>query len=266
MNEKLRLPAVSTGGGSGTSAADAIVVDSDQDINGVPSLSRTDTPRELPINHGTPLNQDVVSYSDSDIESLDSKVEVNPEASYHSLLSLARELSPAEVSDILSSDAPPSRALTREEDTAALCRLCSDSSDVTTSDSEVDEANGAEDIDGGRVPARHTRPPSLPSLQAVRKLLARKKGRGDPERDVLAPEVSQKQGGRVSFEEASAITSSESDEESDRRGSDPQLTRVPLPKTDHGRARRLLMPESAELPLVAVTMRGDCHFIERKEK
>ncbi|KAF9246944.1 hypothetical protein BU15DRAFT_38800, partial [Melanogaster broomeanus] len=42
--------------------------------------------------------------------------------------------------------------------------------------------------------------------------------------------------------------------------------RVPLPNTVYGRSRRLLIPESIHLPFVAVTMRGDCHFIERKKK
>jgi len=103
-------------------------------------------------------------------------------------------------------------------------------------------------------------------------LLARGKRRGgsgrdiQPERTIIAPRVSQKQGGKEFPEEAPAITSSESEEELDCPASDPQLKRVLLPKTEHGRARRLLMPESADLPLVAVTMRGDCHFIERKKK
>lgn len=255
-NKKLRLPVVSIGGGSGTSAADAIIVDSDEDISGVSSLPRTDTPKELPINHDAFLGQDVI---DSDIELLESKAEDDPVASYHS----PRELSPAEVSDMSS-------------DPVALCGLRSDDTDVTTSDSEVDaadkEANDAEDIDGSRISARHAKPPSLPSLKPIRKLLAGRQRRGDPERDILpegifvAPGLSQKQGRREFLEEAPAITSSENDEESDCRASDPQLKRVPLPKTEHGRARRLLMPESAELPLVAVTMRGDCHFIQRKGK
>ncbi|KAH7887911.1 hypothetical protein F5I97DRAFT_1805252, partial [Phlebopus sp. FC_14] len=42
--------------------------------------------------------------------------------------------------------------------------------------------------------------------------------------------------------------------------------RVPLPRTPYGRPRRLLMPASPDLPFAAVTMRGDCHFIHRKEK
>ncbi|KAI9574957.1 hypothetical protein HD554DRAFT_2010711 [Boletus coccyginus] len=74
------------------------------------------------------------------------------------------------------------------------------------------------------------------------------------------------QGRKEFLKEAPAITSSESEEELSYPASDPQLKRVPLPKTDHGRPRRLLMPESVDLPLVAVTMRGDCHFIERKKK
>lgn len=95
-NEKLRLPVVST---SGTSAADAIVIDSDEDIDAVSFLPCTETPREPPINHGVSLNQDVVDYSDSDIELLSvvhsgNKVENDPEASYHSPLPPARELSP----------------------------------------------------------------------------------------------------------------------------------------------------------------------------
>ncbi|KAH0839659.1 hypothetical protein J3R83DRAFT_578 [Lanmaoa asiatica] len=80
------------------------------------------------------------------------------------------------------------------------------------------------------------------------------------------PVATRKQGRKERLEETPAITSSESDEELECRASDPQLKRVPLPKTEHGRARRLLIPESGGLPLVAVTMRGDCHFIERKEK
>lgn len=270
-NEKLRLPVVSIGGGSGTSAEDAIIVDSDEDISAVSSPPLTNTPKDPPINHNTSLNQDVYS----DIELLESKAEDNPVTSYHSPLPLARELSPAEVSD-MSSDPPPSRASTREEDRVALCGLRSDDTDVTTSDSEVDaadkEANGAEDIDGSRISARHVDPPTLPSLQPIRKLLAGRQRRGDPERDILpegilvAPGLSQKQGRTEFLDEAPAITSSESDEESDCQASDPQLKRVHLPKTDYGRARRLLVPESADLPLVAVTMRGDCHFIERKKK
>lgn len=277
-NEKLRLPVVST---SGTSAADAIVIDSDEDIDAVSFLPCTETPREPPINHGVSLNQDVVDYSDSDIELLSvvhsgNKVENDPEASYHSPLPPARELSPADVSDIIPSDPPPSRASPREEDAVSLSGHCSDSTGMTTSDSEADgadkEVDGAEDIDGSRIFARHAKPPSLPSLQPVRKLLARGKRRGDPGRDgplertIVTPGASQKQGRKEFPDEAPAITSSESEEELDCPASDPQLKRVPLPKTDHGRPRRLLMPESADLPLVAVTMRGDCHFIERKKK
>lgn len=270
-NEKLRLPVVSTGVGSGTSAVDAIVVDSDEDMSGVSCFPCTDTPwKELPINHDTSLNQDVISYSDSDIELIESKGEDEPETSCHSL-PLARDLSPAGVS----SDPPPSRPLTRERDGLALCGLRPDGTDVTTSDSDSEadegdkEANGTEDVDGSRIFARHANPPSL---KPIRRLLAGRRRRGNPEGEVLpegilvAPRASQKQGGRELLEEAPAITSSESDEESGRQASDPQLKRVFLPKTDHGRARRLLMPESADLALVAVTMRGDCHFIERKKK
>jgi hypothetical protein len=280
-NEKLRLPVVSTACASGASAADAIIIDSDEDIDGVSSLSRTDMPREPPINHGTSLNQDVVDYSDSDIELLSvvhsgNKVEGDPEASYHSPLPPVRELSLAHVSDIIPSDPPPSCALPREEDAVSSSGHRSDGTDMSVSDFEADgadeEVNGADDIDGSRISPRHAKPPSLPSLQPVRKLLARGKRRGgsgrdiQPERTIIAPRVSQKQGGKEFPEEAPAITSSESEEELDCPASDPQLKRVLLPKTEHGRARRLLMPESADLPLVAVTMRGDCHFIERKKK
>ena len=279
-DDKLRLPVVATACGSGASAADAITIDSDEDMDGVSSLSRTDTPRELPINHGTSLNQDVIDYSDSDIELLSAvhsqnsnNVGEDPEASYHSLSPPARELSPADVSDTTPSNSPPCHALPREEDAVSLSGHRSDGTDMSTSDSEADgadkEVDRAEDTDDSRTSARQAKLPSLPSLKPVRQLLARGKRRGDSGRDV-PPErttgASPKQGRKRFLEEALAITSSESEEELDCPASDPQLKRVPLPKTDHGRARRLLMPESADLPLVAVTMRGDCHFIERKKK
>ena len=46
----------------------------------------------------------------------------------------------------------------------------------------------------------------------------------------------------------------------------PQPRRILLPRTQYGRSRRIATPTTADLPLVAVTMRGDCHFIHRKEK
>ncbi|KAF8559006.1 hypothetical protein OG21DRAFT_1454107 [Imleria badia] len=256
---------VSTRIGSGTSAANAIVIDSDEDMTAISSLSRTDTPRELPMDHDTSLNKDVINYSDSEIQLLRSENKAEDEQE-DSPLPL-----PADVSD-----PPSSRALTREEDATALSGLRSDGFEVMTSDSEADgadeEVNAAEDMDGSRVSARHAKPPSFSSLQPIRKLLARRKRRGDPgldappERTIVSPGVSKKQGGREFHEEAPSITSSEGEDELHCPASDPQLKRVPLPKTDHGRARRLVMPESADLPLVAVTMRGDCHFIERKKK
>lgn len=279
-NKNVHLPLVSTGRGSGASAADAINIDSDEDISKVLSLSRTAMSRELP-NHGT-SNRDVINYSDPNAELLsplrsENNAENDQEASSHSpLLPLTRELSPEDVSDIMSSDPPPSRALTKEKVAVALLGLRSDGTDVTTSDSEADgtveEVNEVEDIDGSRISARHAEPPPLSSLQPIRNLLARRKRRGDPTRDVLprgtivTPRVSQIQGGKDFPEEAPVVTNSERDEESDFQASDPQLKRVSLPKTNHGRARRLLIPGSADLPLVAVTMRGDCHFIERKKK
>lgn len=45
-----------------------------------------------------------------------------------------------------------------------------------------------------------------------------------------------------------------------------QPKRIPLPRTQYGRSRRIAIPATVDLPLVAVTMRGDCHFIHRKEK
>lgn len=276
FNQKPRLPVVLTGGGSGTSAADAIVIDSDEDLTAISSLSRTETPRELPMHHGTSSNKDVTNYSDSDIEMLspvhsEHKAEGNQEDSYHSPFPL-----PADFSTPMPSNPPSIRATTREENTVGLSGLRSDGSEVTTSDSETDGAhkrvNGTEDMDGSSISARHATPPSFSSLQPIRKLLARRKRRGDPEHDappertIVAPGVSKKQGRRKFHKEAPSITSSESEDELDCPASDPQLKRVPLPKTDHGRARRLVIPESADLPLVAVTMRGDCHFIERKRK
>lgn len=46
----------------------------------------------------------------------------------------------------------------------------------------------------------------------------------------------------------------------------PQPRRIPLPRTQYGRSRRIVIPATVDFPLVAVTMRGDCHFIHRKEK
>ena len=265
-NEKCRLPVVSAHGGSGASAADAIFVDSDQDISGVSTLSRTDMPK-LPIIHGASLNQDVIDSPDSDIELLsavrsENKVEEDPETPYHSPLPLARESS-ADISDMMPSDPPPRCALTKEEGVALSGHPSDGNFEADGADKKVDSA---EDMDGNR---RHVKPPCLPpSLQPIRKLLAGRIRRGDPERDrtIVAPGISKKRGRKEFLKEAPAFTSSESEEELSYPASDPQLKRVPLPKTDHGRPRRLLMPESADLPLVAVTMRGDCHFIERKKK
>lgn len=269
-NSNLHLPSVSTRGGSGTSAADAIIVDSDEETTRVSSLSRTDVPRILPI--GT-LNKDIINYSDSDIELLSSrnKVEDDPEHSYYSPVPL-----PANVSNQMPSDSSSSRILAREEDAVASSGFRSDDTDGTTSDSEADgateEVYGADGIDANRISAPHAKSPSLSTLQPIRELLAKRKRRGGPERDVppggiiVAPGASKKQGKKEFHEEAPAITNYESEDELDHLASDPQLKRVALPKTDHGRARRLLMPESVDLPLVAITMRGDCHFIERKKK
>ncbi|KAF8138183.1 hypothetical protein EV363DRAFT_1393650 [Boletus edulis] len=202
------------------------------------SLSRGDEPRGLPNDHGASSNQDVIDYSDSGIALFSSvhsenRADDDPEDPYHS--------PPPPIPS-----APPSRCTSTIEDEAvALSGLHSDDTDVTTSDTEADGtdevANGAEDTQG----SRH---------QPVNKLGAKGKRRDHAER----PGVSKKQR-KASCEQSPA----ESEEEP---ASDPHLKRVSLPKTDHGRARRLLMPESADLPLVAVTMRGDCHFIERKKK
>ncbi|KAG6378452.1 hypothetical protein JVT61DRAFT_12707 [Boletus reticuloceps] len=239
-DEKRRIPAVSTGD-SGTSAADAIVIDSDEDMGGMSSLSRGDEPRGLPNDHGASSNRDVIDYSNSDIALFSSvrsenRADDDLEDPYHS--------PPPPIPS-----APPSRCtLTIEDEAVALSGLHSDDTDVSTSDTEADgtdeEANGAEDIQG----SRHGTP------QPVNKLGANGKRRDHAER----PGVSKKQR-KACYEEAPT----ESEEE---RASDPHLKRVSLPKTDHGRARRLLIPDSADLPLVAVTMRGDCHFIERKKK
>ncbi|OJA20905.1 hypothetical protein AZE42_00872 [Rhizopogon vesiculosus] len=44
------------------------------------------------------------------------------------------------------------------------------------------------------------------------------------------------------------------------------MKRVPLPKTPYGRSRRLLVPDSDNLPLAAITMRADVQFIDRRER
>ncbi|KAG1753851.1 uncharacterized protein EDB91DRAFT_1100207 [Suillus paluster] len=61
--------------------------------------------------------------------------------------------------------------------------------------------------------------------------------------------------------------SSSSDSEQDIVGL-PTLTikRVALPKTPHGRPRRLLVPASDNLPLAAITMRADVQFINRRDQ
>lgn len=46
----------------------------------------------------------------------------------------------------------------------------------------------------------------------------------------------------------------------------PALKRVPLPKTPYGRSRRLLIPASDNLPLVAISMRADAQFINRRDQ
>ncbi|KAG2146638.1 hypothetical protein DEU56DRAFT_785604 [Suillus clintonianus] len=46
----------------------------------------------------------------------------------------------------------------------------------------------------------------------------------------------------------------------------PLLKRVPLPKTPHGRSRRLLIPASDSLPLAAISMRADAQFIHRQDQ
>ncbi|KAG1874622.1 hypothetical protein DFJ58DRAFT_650321 [Suillus subalutaceus] len=46
----------------------------------------------------------------------------------------------------------------------------------------------------------------------------------------------------------------------------PALKRVPLPKTPYGRSRRLLIPASDNLPLVAISMRADAQFISRRDQ
>ncbi|KAG9317205.1 hypothetical protein JVU11DRAFT_1398 [Chiua virens] len=277
-NQKLRFPVVSTSTGFGTGAADAIIIDSDEDKNSVPSQSRPDGKR--PIDHGTSLHEEIFNDSGSDVEFLswvrpENQVEDVPEASYHSLVASPRELSSENFPDTMSSP-PLSRALTKEAVPIMPSGLCSDGSDMSISDSEDvrtdKEVDRVEDIHGNGTPVRQAKLPSVPSLQSIRNLIASRRPRGDPEgvlhegTDVPKPKASQKQARKDLREDTPAITSSESDEELECQASDPQVKRVPLPKTVHGRPRRLLMPNSAELPLVAVTMRGDCHFIERKKK
>ena len=44
------------------------------------------------------------------------------------------------------------------------------------------------------------------------------------------------------------------------------VTRVQIPKTAYNTARRVLVPESLELPLVTVSMRADLQFFHRKKR
>ncbi|KAF9221858.1 hypothetical protein BS17DRAFT_218538 [Gyrodon lividus] len=129
-----------------------------------------------------------------------------------------------------------------------------------------------------RIVSRPQRPTPLPSLEPIRDLLVRtRRERGSlsryPERTPPSkrPAVAKtmplrNRTRRDSAESADSSTSSDSDEDLNSEPSEAPLRRVPLPKTNYGRSRRLLMPESMHLPFVAVTMRGDCHFIERKKK
>ena len=267
-----KLSPVDVAEGSGASAADAIIIDSDEDTSGFSPPSRTVMPRELPVNHDASINHHVMDYSDSDIELLspvrpENRADNQEASSRPPLLPNARASSLKDVVDIMTPDPPPTCTLTREEVAVALFEPRPEGTDVVTSDFEADETDEAEDIDCGRISARHAKSPPLPSLQPIRDLLARRKRRDEPDRGdlsggtIIAPQVSP-----ILPEEAPAIASDERDGESDLQTSDLQLKRVPLPKTEHGRARRLLVPDSVDLPLVAVTMRGDCHFIERKEK
>ncbi|KAL4076016.1 hypothetical protein V8B97DRAFT_1913685 [Scleroderma yunnanense] len=61
-------------------------------------------------------------------------------------------------------------------------------------------------------------------------------------------------------------TTADAENNPDAHVSQPQPKRIPLPRTQYGRSRRIATPATIDLPLVAVTMRGDCHFIHKKEK
>ncbi|KAH9943062.1 uncharacterized protein BXZ73DRAFT_74110 [Epithele typhae] len=41
---------------------------------------------------------------------------------------------------------------------------------------------------------------------------------------------------------------------------------VVIPKADHARARRLLAPSDPDIPLIAVTMRGEVHFVDQRRR
>lgn len=272
-NEEPR-PLVFSGRGSGTSAADAIIIDSDEDVSAVSSHSCTVVPGAPPVNRGT--SRDVIDYSDEDIELPPSPHSENKAENKQpsSRFPLTRELPYLEdVSEPMPSNAPRNH-ITGAGTAVALSGLHSDDASATTSDSEADGTDEvvsvAKDVNGSKISTLHQKLP-LPSSQPTRDSLGERRWRGHPHRDVqlegtiVAPQASQQQGEKVFPKEVPTYSSS-TNEETDFQVSDPQLKRVPLPKTAHGRARRLLKPDSTDLPLIAITMRGDCHFIERKKK
>ncbi|KAF8845685.1 hypothetical protein BDN67DRAFT_1006953 [Paxillus ammoniavirescens] len=312
--KKTRLPLARTTGGFGATEADAIIIDSDEDRSENACASRDSVQRAAPFNRQEVHSH---SDSDIEFISWiqHARPGDKSEDSVNDLISscdtATPELQPEDLPRAISVGAPhgPTAQSNRDNAAAALCGegapLYPDNTEATTSELEDGADRRGYDIEDtdivqrsiqdnslsrlpiqgpavhpgrlGIAPRSH-KPPSLPSLEPIRDLLARTKRvedslsrsrRRDPpsKRPAVAKTVPLRNlARRDSSESANSSTSSDSDDDVGGQPSEAQCKRVPLPKTDYGRSRRLLIPESTHLPLVAVTMRGDCHFIERKKK
>jgi hypothetical protein len=130
---------------------------------------------------------------------------------------------------------------------------------------------------------RGQRPTSQPSTAAARIRVSSQPGkRNHHHTSAITRSMEDKYGRAVSLQSrrsqrASSLSSeSSADQEVVRLSSEssadqevvrlPALKRVPLPKTPYGRSRRLLIPASDNLPLVAISMRADAQFINRRDQ
>jgi hypothetical protein len=117
---------------------------------------------------------------------------------------------------------------------------------------------------------REQRPTSQRSTAAARRSVSYQSGkRNNHHTSDITTSMEDRHGRAVSLQSrrlqrASSLSSESSEDQEVVRL--PALKRVPLPKTPYGRSRRLLIPASDNLPLVAISMRADAQFINRRDQ
>lgn len=207
------------------------------------------------------------------------------EATAHDGILKDDRISPSEdIATLSRSRAVPSR---RDQDMAELCGDWSSmrSSSVTPS-SDDDRFNELADISevAGASSSRRTevrtplartvgalrgqRPISQRSTAAARSSVSSQPGKRNSHHtsDITTP-MEDRRRSTVSSGRSQRAGSLSSESSADQEAARlPALKRVPLPKTPYGRSRRLLIPASDNLPLVAISMRADAQFINRRDQ